>query len=356
MKSDRVDQIVQAVLYEGYILYPYRPSATKNRQRFTFGRVYPHAFSEARQGSEPCSLQTQCLVQGRAGHAPPALTVKARFLQPLARDIGRLPKPLPVWTAAHAPEYSGVAELRVEERLYQTWQEAVEQTIPAGPFQLTALVEQPHAQPFSLPAAYRWEPIQDGAGRMVGVVVRRQAALTGQVDVSAERLEAGLYRVTIRLVNLTPLTEPDRGTEDEAVLLRTLASTHIILTVEAGAFISLMDPPPSYAQAAATCQHQGVWPVLVGDAAQGECHTLLASPIILYDYPEIAPESMGNMFDSTEIDELLMLRVLTLTDEEKQMMRQVDEYARQILQRSEALSAEQLLRLHGTVREMRPAE
>jgi hydrogenase maturation protease len=81
---------------------------------------------------------------------------------------------------------------------------------------------------------------------------------------------------------------------------------------------------------------------------------MLSSPIILYDYPQVAPESAGDLFDSTEIDEILTLRILTLTDEEKREMRSVDERARAILERTETLPAEQLMKLHGAVRGLRP--
>lgn len=354
MNWDLVNKIVEAVLYEGYILYPYRPSATKNQQRFTFGRVYPQAFSQAQGGSEPCYWQTQSLVKRSDAGRPPAITAHARFLQPLARDIGRLPEPLSTWIGEAPPAFELTPTLHIDERLYQAWQEVIEQAVPVGPLPLDELIGQTRLYPFTTPAAHQWEGIHDAAGRMVGVVVRRQAALAGRLALSVEPSGSDLYRLTATVGNLTPLAEPVRGTEDEALLMRTLTSTHLILIVEAGEFISLMDPPPPYAAAAAACRQQGGWPVLVGDAASGESDMLLASPIILYDYPEIAPESMGNLFDSTEIDELLMLRVLTLTDEEKQAMRQVDEQARQILQRSEALSAEHLLRLHGVLRDLHP--
>jgi hydrogenase maturation protease len=105
---------------------------------------------------------------------------------------------------------------------------------------------------------------------------------------------------------------------DEA-LKRSLVSTHVILNVRGGKFISLLDPPESFREMAESCRNIGTYPVLVG--AEGERDTMLASPIILYDYPQIAPESDGDLFDGTEINELLALRILTLTDEEKREMR-----------------------------------
>ena len=142
------------------------------------------------------------------------------------------------------------------------------------------------------------------------------------------------------------------ASRDEA-LARALVSAHTILEVRAGDFVSLVDPPESYRSFAAACQNVGTWPVLVGE--DGQRDTMLSSPIILYDYPQIAPESPGDLFDGAEIDEILSLRILTMTDEEKQEMRQSDERARQILERTEALPAEHFAKLHGALRGLRAA-
>ena len=80
---------------------------------------------------------------------------------------------------------------------------------------------------------------------------------------------------------------------------------------------------------------------------------MLSSPIILYDYPQIAPESPGDLFDGTEIDQMLILNVLNLTDEEKDEMRASDPRGREILERCESLSTEELMTLNGTFRDIR---
>jgi hypothetical protein len=77
---------------------------------------------------------------------------------------------------------------------------------------------------------------------------------------------------------------------------------------------------------------------------------MLVSPIILSDYPQVAPESPGDLFDGAEIDEILTLRILTMTDSEKEEMRQMDYRTRRILERTENLSPSQLMQLHGTLR------
>jgi hypothetical protein len=103
--------------------------------------------------------------------------------------------------------------------------------------------------------------------------------------------------------------------------------------------------------ASKTCSNIGTWPVLVGKKEKGEAVAMLSSPIILYDYPEIAQESPGEFFDGTEIDEILTLRVLTMTDQEKWEMSQGDEHARRILLRTEELPEEAFWQMHGTIRD-----
>lgn len=138
----------------------------------------------------------------------------------------------------------------------------------------------------------------------------------------------------------------------DQALMRALVSTHTVLGVREGEFVSLLDVPEDLRDSASTCVNTGTYPVLVGE--QGDRDLMLSSPIILYDYPRIAPESAGDLFDSTEIDEILTLRILTLTDDEKREMRQVDDRARQILERTESMPLEQLMKLHGAVRGLRP--
>ena len=158
-------------------------------------------------------------------------------------------------------------------------------------------------------------------------------------------MREGAFRVTARITNTTPWGGEDR----ESTLRQTFASTHTVLEVEGGEFVSLMDPPEELQEAVEGCENLKTWPVLVGE--EGERSMMLSSPIILYDYPQIAPESPGDLFDGGEIDQLLILNVLTLTDEEKEEMRASDPKAREILTRCESLSPEQLMNLHGVVRE-----
>jgi hypothetical protein len=347
MNQGLVDRVVNAVLYEGYILYPYRPSV-KNRQRWTFGGLYPRAYSEAQPGGDAWSMQTQCLV---AGKRDTVLEVKVRFLHLVDRTAGEITPPLPAWPGDGEPNYRPVEMLQVGPRQYHTWQEAVEREVALGAWRLSDLHGRAQRREFTFAPRRELEPIRGAGGEVVGVLVRRQQAVAGDVELAAGPVEDGLFRVTVRVRNLTPLEDVDRTNRDEA-LLRSLVSTHTVLGVREGEFVSLLDPPGCWREAASGCGNLGTWPVLVGE--EGERDTLLSSPIILYDYPQIAPESPGELFDSTEIDEILTLRILTLTDAEKEQMAAVDERARALLARTEALAREQLLGLHGTVRGLRP--
>ncbi len=321
MNLAKVDQIAKAVLYEGYMLYPYRPSSVKNQQRWNFGVVYPQAYSKAQGGQEICSMKTECLVTGTFGTV---LEMRVRFL--------------------HLQTRSRYASTLVRAgSLPDGWQEAVEREVSLPEFELKVLGnEKTHT--FLFPAQVHAHP-ENGSQ-----VERRQEAIEGTVDLIAERVGEHLFRVSIQLRNVTP-TNSTTQNRDEA-LMHSLVSTHMVLGVRDGEFVSLLEPPPELQELAAQCQNIGVWPVLVGEPGQRD--TMLASPIILYDYPQIAPESAGDLFDGTEIDEILSLRIMTLTDEEKSEIRQSDDRARQILDRTEAMPAEQFMKLHGALRGLRP--
>jgi len=326
----RIERIASAVLYEGYILYPYRPSSVKNFQRWTFGGVYPQVYSEAQSGSDAWMMQTQCPV---IGYPQTRLDIRVRFLHLLTRTVSE----------------GGVIQ--------RTWQEAIERSVDVPCLVLGQIVGQPHRHAFNFPAigagvstlTPAWAPAQ-------GIVeTRQQHAISGAIEVRAEAAGDTAFKLTVRIVNLTPFAPgqaAERATRDEA-LMRTFVSTHTLLCVQAGAFVSLMNPAEGYRELAGACQNVGTWPVLAGGDggdSQGEHDMLLSSPIILYDFPQIAPESAGELFDGTEIDEMLTLRVLTLTDAEKQEMGAWDSRARELLERTETLPPELMARLHGAVR------
>ncbi len=347
MNPTTVDRIAKAILYEGYILYPYRASSRKNKERFTFGRVYPQAYAEFQSGAEPFSMRTECLLRN---HGQATLEIRVRFLQPMARTIGLLSAPMAQWPVDLGPDsLSFVPELRVEEKLYQAWEEAVEREVRSSPQLVSSFANHTFSLPFRFAASLALDPIPDRESRIIGAIVRKQQEVAGTIQVAAQPLDGEVFKISVIVENHTPLAKPVLNQQEE-VLRRTFASTHTILAVEKGQFLSLMDPPEGYAEPSAACTNIGTWPVLVGEKEKNEAGTMLSSPIILYDYPEIAPESPGEFFDGTEIDEILALRVLTMTDHEKWEMRQIDEHSRRILDRTEALPEEDFWKMHGTIR------
>jgi hypothetical protein len=257
---DPIRAIADAVLYEGYALWPYTRSALKNQRRWTFGGIYPPAHTAAHP-DDPCLMRAQVRCDD-----PAAVDVRVRFLHVVARE--------------------GDDE-------FLAWDEATEREVALGEFTVTA-------------------------GREG---TRSWRALAGRVDAEIDG-----SRLTVTVRNETPFA----GSREEA-LRQTFCSTHMVL--RGARFVSATE--------AEGCEQSGCWPVLVGEDA------MLCSPIILEDHPRIAPESPGDLFDGGEIDGLLALNILALTDAEKAEMRASDPRTREILERTERLTDEQLLRLSG---------
>ena len=235
-------------------------------------------------------------------------------------------------------------ELRVGKERYLAWEEAAERDVVVSGLGLAEL-KTPTRAAISIPAGVEEEPLTDESEEVVGALVRSWRAMEGVVEVEAEPVREGLFKLTVKIMNTAPWSGQDR----EETLEQTFVSTHTILRVEDGEFVSLMDPPEEMRQPAEECENSKTWPVLAGE--EGDRHTILSSPIILYDYPRIAPESPGDLFDGGEVDQLLTLSILALTDEEKDEMRATDPRTREILDRSESLTEEDLMGLHGAVRQ-----
>ncbi len=343
MNLTRVEPIVNAVLYEGYMLYPYRASSVKNRQRWTFGGIYPRAWA-AIDESSASSMQTECLLRG---DPETEVELHVRFLHLVRRDVGELSEALTELPANEVMDYTPVASLSVGEQVFQAWDEAIERDVTASALAIARLAGEGARIPFSFAREQVLEPLRGRDGTIVGILIRTIAGLEGEIAVTAIEIASGIYRLTVRIDNFTHVEAAHPDTASEAQR-HAFASTHTVLGVRGGAFLSLLDPPDTLQDAASACRNQGTWPVLVGE--QGADDMLLSSPIILYDYPQVAPESPGDLFDATEIDEILTLRILAMTDDEKREMAAIDPRARALLERTEALTAADMERLHGTLR------
>src|SRR6185437_8800275 len=320
----------------------------KNHQRWTFGGLYPEAHCRAVDNGETSSNQTECLVRGTSATS---IEVVVRFLHLTDRIVGEVLPPLAEWPRDTEPPFRSVPMLRIGEQQWHAWQEAEECEVSLGDVTLDTLSAAPRCVPFWFPGGRRSEPVRDAAGMIGGVLIRQQQAIKGVLEIKAVEVAAELFRLTCRVMNRTPPQGTASESREEA-LLRCLVSAHTILGVREGEFVSLLDPPACWSETAAACQNVGTWPVLIGAAGQ-TADTMLSSPIILYDYPQVAAESPGDFFDGTEMDEMLTLRILTLTDEEKLAMTAVDERARDLLLRTETMAQEQFRGLHGTIRDPR---
>jgi len=344
MNLDRVEKIAESVLYEGYILYPYRASAVKNQQRWNFGVLCPRSYADSQNGTEAWLMQTECLLQGNQATQ---LRVKIRFLQIVNRSVGRLPHRLRELPESRTFEFQVVDSLEVGGQMFVPWQEAVERAIVVESHPALESLHDPLT--FDFPAGRQFEPVRNKGGIVEGVIIRRWERLTGSVEMDSRQCLDGVIKISVRVHNLTPFDSQNQSRGD--ALMYSLVSAHTLLKAEKGQFISLLDPPEELRSVAEASRNVGTWPVLVGE--EGDRDTMLSSPIILYDYPQIAPESSVALFDGTEIDEILSLRILTMTEEEKREMRQSDQRARQILERTESMLPEQFMKLHGALRGLR---
>jgi len=329
---ERAGRVADAVLYEGYVLYPYRASSAKNQVRWQFGVLAPQLFAET-TGSEQWAQQTEVLAEFGTGAS---VDVRVRFLQVQARTV----------EASDGDGFVPVAQLDVDGQRWATWEEAIEHAVDVTGVDFSTVGSSD--TPFAMPAWREVEVLGD-AGR----VVRERWAINGVIRVSVEDVPGPypLHRLQVRIENVTDWE--GRNERREVATRRALVGVHVLLHAADGTFLSSLDPPEFARGAVASCTNLNTFPVLIGDADDDT--TILSSPIILYDRPEVAAESPGDMCDATEIDEILALRVLTLTDEEKRDARATDPRAAAIVDRVDDFAPEIFERLHGAIRSLTPA-
>ncbi|MEW2480654.1 hypothetical protein AB0876_13800 [Mycobacterium sp. NPDC049093] len=329
--SGNLDQalaVADAVLYEGYLLYPYRADSRKNQSRWQFGVLGPTDAEHAGLG-EDSVLSTQLLV--RPGDRA-ALSMVVRFLQLQHRGVER---------SRDDGAYEPVDELTVESQSWLSWDEAVERAVDFGPFAMADL-DVPKTHPFVVAGGTETEDVRGGR------LVRSRRELRGELTIGAEP-DGDLLRVNLTVHN----TAPPVADKHDAIAV-SLIGTHLIAEVTDGEFVSLLEPDAPAVAAVSRCRHHRCFPVLAGKP--GAHDLMLVSPIILYDHPEIAEQSQGDLFDSCEIDEILTLRVMTMTDEEKAGARATDPRAAAIIDRCDSMSPEAMLDLHGVLRDPRASD
>lgn len=315
MNLDDAMAVADAVLFEGYALYPYRASAAKNRYRWQFGVLAPRGWSEG-GGGDPWWQETQCLLLPERPSV--RLRGKLRFLQ-LRRPDRIEPTALP-------------------------WDEGEIQEVDLETSTVELAAEGEKIVSFRLAGGA-------GAGAAEAAPTRLWP-VAGTVRVAAEPAVdcRAALRLRLRVENVTAWVTP--GEPRPEALRGSLLGTHLFLGLEGGAFLSLIDPPAWAAAAAAACRNVGTFPVLAGDRNRRDL--LLSAPVILEDHPRVAPESPRDLFDAAEIDEILSLRILTLSDDEKREMRATDPRLRRLLDAVERLGPQDWARMHGATRELGP--
>jgi hypothetical protein len=274
--SEALEQLVDSLLWEGYALYPYTPTATKNATPTPFGIVYPPAYA-ASLASTYDHLELRCMLD-----APPdaVLSAQVRFL-------------------AADGERHQAQERRVEL-----------------------------------------------SGAMVGALARasadKQASVSPGSDapplavalsLAVKQHADGLYEVVLRVDNRTLVSS---GLDRAGALGRSLISTHPIVRIVGGRFVSPLERP---------CRSVNTFPVLATAADD----VVIGAAIVLPDHPEIAPESRGGLFDSTEIEEALLLHVHALSDGEREEIERQDPAVREMVARAAAATPEEIIALHGRV-------
>jgi hypothetical protein len=340
--------VADAVLFEGYLLYPYRRSSAKNRVRWQFGVLASRPWLEATGSAgatDTCVAgsadawhqQTDCLLQATGGAT---VEVRLRFLQLQHRSV-----------EAAGPDgtFQAVDALDVDGQRYLTFDEAVPKE-----FDVVAVLSELHRAPYSVvieaPGGTDVELLRGGGA---GRVVRQRWPVAATVRLSVTMVDAPSPLLRLRLVTENTADSVPAGASRADALRTSLVATHSLLGVRGGSFLSLLDPPAWAAPAAKECRNVHTFPVLAGDPKSSD--VMLSSPILMdYDYPKVSPESPGDLFDATEIDEILSLRTFTLTDEEKREARATDPRAAAIIDRVDTIPQDAFERLHGVIRSLRP--
>ncbi|HXW44459.1 MAG TPA: hypothetical protein VEL03_06715 [Streptosporangiaceae bacterium] len=337
---DHARRVADAILYEGYLLYPYHKGAQKNQVRFQFGVLMPPGYA-AVDDCEPSASQTECLLECRDDAE---VRVLVRFLQLQRRTVQSV--------SPDDGELHDAGTLYVDGTEYTSWDEAAEreQRVTAA---VSSLLTGDKTLEFHIGSGESAEDLPDSRGRLAGRLIRQWSALDGVIRLHAERVAGPFQALRLRVQVENHTTSPAQLEARSDGLRHALIAAHSLIGIPGGTFLSMTDPPEWASAEIAACQNVGTWPVLAGP---DDCRDLmLSSPVILYDHPEVAAESAGDLFDATEIDEILTLRTLTLTEAEKRQARATDSRAAELMDRLDDMPAEMLERMHGAIRYLRSA-
>jgi hypothetical protein len=336
-----LERITQTVLYEGYSVFPYRRSSTKNVKPVPFGTIYPQVYQK-HHPEVHAATQTECIIQGSAEET---IEITVRFLHLQRKQLLKID-----FEKFGQNQFQGSGVIEAGGETHTSGWRAIERKIKLGKHKIADIIGRPLEEKLLFEDEQSSEMIYHEDGKVAGNIILKQSGINGNVKVSAKPvgIEEEGYKITVKITNTTRTSQPESCSRDE-IYEQSLLSANTILQTQEGAFISQADPPEAWKEASETLENINTWSVLV----EKDDRTMLSSPIILYDYPEIAPESLGDLFDSTEIEELLLLQIAALPDKEKQEIDQADGKMKAMLRRIENTTPEELMNLHGRLTEIK---
>ncbi|TFE67522.1 hypothetical protein [Methylacidiphilum caldifontis] len=327
MNLDQARQLARTLLYEGYILWPYHPKALKNNPstRFQFGVLMPKSNEHSLHYETSSTFSYLFFI---APHTS-TLEIWLRFLQLQKRIVEE----------KRDGDYLPVEKLFFSNKWFVSWDEAIEHEL----FYSFSLEQLKNNQEIFLEVPGKTQ-IEDYP---FGRILRQTETLKAHIKLNCTEKES-ITVFSIQLENTNQSRNASEAYSRELLLKRAFLSTHFIFKLQPGQFISQQDPPPFLQPLIHSFNFQGgLWPILLSN------NLVIASPIIIEDYPQIAPESQGDDFDSTEIEELLALSTLGLSTEEKELAEATDPKVQQIFKRWNESQLDSLVRLHGVIRKMR---
>jgi hypothetical protein len=189
MNFDSAECIAAAILYEGYILYPYRPTSIKNRQRWNFGTLYPRIYAEAQTPREPFGLQAECIV---IADENTAVDIRIRFLQLISN--GRTLESIGNQIGNAVPTELTDPTLG--------WEEAVERTSEHPQLRLHDLLDHSHQLTLNFGTENLIEP---------------RSNLQALFTIHAEAVALGACKLHLELENITRLPSGVGATREESL-------------------------------------------------------------------------------------------------------------------------------------------
>ncbi|MDQ6843719.1 MAG: hypothetical protein M3Z92_05095 [Bacteroidota bacterium] len=335
-KDDILENLTRTLLYEGYSLFPYHRNAIKNQKPIPFGVVYPADYNAFNMHAHS-EMHTDCIV---TGDGDLMINVTVRFLHLKKTEVFQIN------AGADSDEnnFSPIYEISVNGELYQAGWQTIERKINSGDLRIGQLVDNPKTLSISFDKVFKSKFIWDLNGEITGKQIISILPIEGTVTIKAIPVEnmENAYRVIVFITNSTPVENANEISRDE-ISRQSFLSTNTILNTTTGEFISLQNPGEKWVSIIEQCQNKGTWPILIDENNK----TLLSSPIIVYDYPKINPRSNGDLFDSLEIEEALILHFSVMSDEEKNKIAQSDEKLRSMLNKVGQVTPNEIINLHG---------